>query len=296
VTSAPTSVAVERLRAALAAQVAELRRHEPGVRTGADVESVHDMRVAARRLRSILRAAAPMLDERWVDGLRGELAWLGDGLGAVRDLDVLLEKLHADAAALDGGDAILAATLLRPLEADGREARQKLVAYLDDVRYERLLAALDDAASTPRVERDDLSLDDLAAREFRRLRKRGIPGPELGNAALHKRRIRVKRARYAAELADPSERRRTRRFLKAAKELQDVLGAHQDAVVARRRLRTLARGAGRVDLAVAAGRLIERQEQTKRDARASVQRAWKRLRRRGDKAWPQVAKKAKKTS
>ena len=81
----------------------------------------------------------------------------------------------------------------------------------------------------------------------------GVPGspppregfPDLPDSALHRMRIQGKRARYAAELRRRPRVRRTaqsaRRFIEAARELQDVLGDHQDAVVAVRRLRELAR-------------------------------------------------------
>ena len=79
-------------------------------------------------------------------------------------------------------------------------------------------------------------------------------------------RIQGKRARYAAELAAPAEGKRVGRFVDAARELQDVLGEHQDAVVAVRQLRELARVADRTDTALVAGRLIEREEERKKAA------------------------------
>src|SRR5690242_12387331 len=72
--------------------------NEPGVRAG-DAGAIHDMRVATRRLRSTLRTYRGVLpDPRRTEGLRDELRWLGDALGAVRDGDVLGEKLAAAVA------------------------------------------------------------------------------------------------------------------------------------------------------------------------------------------------------
>jgi CHAD domain-containing protein len=80
-----------------------------------------------------------------------------------------------------------------------------------------------------------------------------------------------KRARYAAELVSRKE------FVRWAKALQDVLGEHQDAVVAAARLRQLAVGAS-PGQALAAGRLVEREQARRAATRATWRKAWKRLR------------------
>jgi CHAD domain-containing protein len=93
---------------------------------------------------------------------------------------------------------------------------------------------------------------------------------------LHTVRIHTKRARYAAELASPELGKRGAKLVERAKEVQDVIGEHQDAFVAEERLRALAlRGGGKTGLT--AGRLIERQHQRKRAARKAFPDAWRRL-------------------
>ena len=74
--SEPTGDA-ERLRAYYAQQHADLLAADPGVRLGGDAEPVHEMRVAVRRLRALLRAARPVFVREWADELRTELGWLG---------------------------------------------------------------------------------------------------------------------------------------------------------------------------------------------------------------------------
>src|SRR5581483_10955800 len=76
----------------IAAQRDALIANDPGVRRG-DPDAVHDMRVALRRLRSTLHTFRPALDTARTEPLREELKWLGQVLGAVRDNDVLAEKL-----------------------------------------------------------------------------------------------------------------------------------------------------------------------------------------------------------
>ena len=281
----PEASVLDQVRARLRSQYEELLRNDPVVRISDDVDAVHDMRVAVRRLRSLLRTAEPMLDADWVDALRAELDWLAGRLGTVRDLDVLIEHLESEAAGLNGGDAAVASALLRPLETERGRARGRMRSGLEKQRYYDLLDALEEAGTVPPARRVDLTLRKLARREFRKLRRRAQGFPELPDSALHRMRIQGKRARYAAELAAPAPGKRARRFVEAARELQDVLGEHQDAVVAVRRLRELARVADRTDAALVAGRLIEREDARKNAARRDAAGAWKRVRRAGKRAW-----------
>jgi CHAD domain-containing protein len=273
---------LDHLRSMLGEQHEELLRQDPSVRVGGDPEAVHDMRVAARRLRSVLRSSKPMLDPDWVDGLREELDRLGQALGAVRDVEVITAHLEAEIAQLDAGDAVIGGRLLPGLRARHEAARAELLAALESDRYLALLGAIEAAAAAPPVRRADLEPSELAAREFRRLRRRvrGLPS-EPSAGALHKIRIRGKRARYAAELAGRSAGKPARKFVDAAKALQDVLGEHQDAIVAERTLRDLSRQTHDHEAALVAGRLIEREQRRRDAARAAFPRAWKRLKRRG---------------
>lgn len=76
----------------LSTQVDALLRHDPGARRGAD-DAVHQMRVAARRARAVLRAYAPLFDRERIRPVADELRWLGGVLGEVRDLEVLRARL-----------------------------------------------------------------------------------------------------------------------------------------------------------------------------------------------------------
>jgi CHAD domain-containing protein len=74
------------------------------------------------------------------------------------------------------------------------------------------------------------------------------------------------------------------RLIARAKDFQDVIGDHQDAIVAEARIRELAESAPH-DTALVAGRLIERQRERRRDARSRLPRTWKKLKRAGKKAF-----------
>jgi len=107
---------LRQLSAMLQAQYREILVNDPGTRLGTDPEHLHRHRVAIRRLRALLRAGAPLLERAWVKELRSELAWAGGALGEVRDLDVLLEHLHADAAELRPADRDAVESLLPSLQ------------------------------------------------------------------------------------------------------------------------------------------------------------------------------------
>ncbi len=96
---APTGP-LDALRMRLRAQLRAVLANDPGTRLGRDPESLHDMRVAVRRSRALLRAGQPLYAND-MSGLTEELRWVGEKLGAVRDLDVLLERLRAETEDLD---------------------------------------------------------------------------------------------------------------------------------------------------------------------------------------------------
>jgi CHAD domain-containing protein len=277
--------AIDHVRARLENQLDELLRHDPGTRLGDDPEDLHDLRVAVRRLRALLRAADPLLVPDWSGPLRDELKWLGGELGPARDLDVLLEYLRREADDLDV-DRVAFAEVLRRLETERAKARKRLTAALRSKRYIALLDALESAARAPHVRALDAPLEKLAAREFRKLaRAVEALGDDPSDEALHKARIRGKRARYAAELAEPVAGKRASRVAARAKAFQDVVGEHQDAVVAEDRLRALIPGLASGEAALAAGRVVERQRARRRRARKGLPKAWAKLERSGRRAW-----------
>jgi CHAD domain-containing protein len=274
----------EILRQALAEQVREILAHDPGTRLGADPEELHDMRVAVRRLRAFLKTAEDALEPEWRDDLRSRLKWLGGELGPVRDLDVLTERLRGETEGFEEAEARAAERLIGSLEQGRREARSALLAALRSDPYFELLDDLDAAAAAPRV-RGDIDLAALATKGYRRLRKQaGAIGPDSSDDVLHEVRKSGKKARYAAELARPVAGKRAGRFVKEAKAFQDVVGDHQDAVVAEERLRELVANRSGATL-LAAGRLIERERIRRAAARAAFGKAWRRLDKAGKAVW-----------
>lgn len=266
-TAAPTDSPVHHVRVALDTRLRALLSHDPGARIGADVEDVHQMRVSVRRMRATLKAARPLLDAEWSDGLRAELGWLGRSLGPVRDLDVLLPRLRGLAADLPGDDPAAAETLIGALDEEYMLARRDMLTALNAPRYTTLLEQLADAIRLPLPSRSATEnrpeLVELVRVEYRSLskavRKAGENPPD---AVLHALRIKGKRLRYTGELAEPALGRPVRRLLSATAGLQEVLGDHQDACVAQDRIREIiARLGPEVDRSVpfVAGRMVERE-------------------------------------
>jgi CHAD domain-containing protein len=263
-------------------QYAEVLRHDPGVRLDLESEDVHRVRVAVRRARAVLRAARPLLDTEWSEPLRAELKWLGGVLGPRRDLDVLIERLRKEIGDFEAPEREAAEQLVEMLREERDQAQAVAVEALSSTRYYRLLDELESATRGPRVRRSDIPLSRLAGREFKRLRKRARRLTWAStDAELHRTRILSKRARYAAEFAEPDMGKRGRRVAKRFAGLQDVLGEHQDAIVAEARLRELLAKAQGSDAAFAAGRLVERERMRRARARAAFPKAWRKL----ERAW-----------
>jgi CHAD domain-containing protein len=276
---------VRQLAAMLQAQYREILANDPGTRLGSDPEHLHRHRVAIRRMRALLRAGAPLLERRWVRELRSELAWAGGALGAVRDLDVLLDHLRRDAAGLDPGDREAVESLLPALVSRREAARAEMLGDLASIRYMRLLDRLEAELTAPPARTTGTTLRQIAAKEFRALRRevRGL-GEQPADEQLHEVRKTVKHARYAAELAELGRGRKATRFVSAAKRVQDVLGEHQDAHVAEQAMRDLAEIA-QPRAAAAADLVIARQRARRAQRRAEFPDAWRTLEKRGSAAW-----------
>ena len=276
---------IRHLTVMLEKQYWAILEHDPGTRLGDDPEHLHQHRVAIRRLRALLRAAKPMLDAAWVKELRAELAWAGGALGDVRDLDVLLDHLRADAGELPLDRRLAFEAIIEAISARRGEARERMLRTLRSARYLRLLDRLERDLADPPTAIAEVPLASIVRKELRRLRRevRAL-GPNPTDDQLHEVRKTVKHARYAAELAERSCGSEATKYIVATKQLQDVLGEHQDAHVAEETIRGLAADAPPA-VAYAAGMVAQRQRERRRQARAELPAAWKAVRKRGRAAW-----------
>ncbi|MGH9021728.1 MAG: CHAD domain-containing protein, partial [Acidimicrobiia bacterium] len=201
----PESSAGDAVRAAIAAAVTRLLAHDPGVRLGDDPEDVHQARVATRRLRSDLRTFGTLVDRDWAGALRSEATGVAALLGAVRDPEVLMERLLRQAATLPESDRAGIEPLVARLAEQRNKARVALLDELDNPRYAGLLERLVDAAADPALDPvasqpGSRVLPGVVRRPWRRLNRAVQDLPQdPPDALLHEIRIHAKRCRYAAE-------------------------------------------------------------------------------------------------
>jgi CHAD domain-containing protein len=270
------------IRHAIARSVAQIVRHDPGVRLGEDPEDVHQLRVGTRRLRSDLRTFARHLDPERVAAARAELGWLAALVGAVRDTDVLTARMRASGDALPDADRAAVSTLLSSLGRQDDAARTAMLDAMRSPRYVCLLDALVTLAgptppaldATPTTRAPARVAADLAGRPWRRLARAVAALPaNPPDGALHQIRILAKRCRYAAEAVGPLVGAPAARFAAAVADVQTVLGDHQDTVVAEGWLRDAARDEPSVG--VAAGELIAHERTERGRLRAQWPAVWR---------------------
>lgn len=281
---------LEKQAARLKALDTAVRRDEP--------DSVHQMRVTARRLRSTLQSFQAIWPYSETGRLKDELKWLGEVLGDARDAEVLNEYLRAGLAGLPAelvlGPAKARITVhFAPREADARAA---VVRALDSQRYFAMLDELDRLVSEPprtsaaAAPAGDV-LPDAVARAYRRTKRRmrrvkRMPTGPRRDAALHEARKAAKRARYAAEAVAPVSGKDARRFAKRMKAVQSVLGDHHDAVTARATARDIGVSAHLAgENAFSFGLLHEGAHRDAQGHDDQARRAWKRVTRRKSLRW-----------
>ncbi|MBO0512151.1 CHAD domain-containing protein, partial [Streptomyces beijiangensis] len=235
----------------LRAQVDAIVAYDPAVRRELP-DSVHQLRVATRRLRSAFRTYGKIIDRAVTDPVGEELKWLAAELGVDRDQEVLTERLTARIA------AVPRTLLLGPVRSRLRiwtvarrsGSRRHTLAVLDGRRYLALLETLDalltappllPAAARPAATALPKAVLKVHARLATRVEHAlTLPPGEERDLAMHEARKAAKRARYAGEAATPALGEPAKRFARRMKAVQTVLGDHQDSVVARDALRALA--------------------------------------------------------
>lgn len=287
---APTDLAVDAIRAVLGQHVRHLLLADVGVRRDLP-DSVHQMRVAARRLRSSFATFAPLLQADEAGALREELKWIASELGAIRDTEVMLERLdrHADLLPHDE-DRDRARGAIDPLlRARLATARAGALAALRSDRHQQLVddlmaAAIDPPVTDAAFTRCDRTLLPLVARTWKRLVRSVDDLDDDGpSEPWHRARITAKRARYAAEAVTGIFGRDMDRLADRLADVTEVLGDHQDAHVAQGILREVAREVdGPTGLSL--GRLLEVERDVEQEDRERFRALWGDVRRTARRA------------
>lgn len=260
--------------------------NEPGTRLGVDPEHLHDMRVATRRLRTVLELFETAIPETPRRSFAADLRWIGRALGRVRDRDVALGRvaeLAADAPALERSAW---AIFRHTLELQRARARVRLLERLDSERYVRFVERAREwiasgpphatavpaggapaYTAAPRLVAERMGALRLAYDEAERL---------VDQESLHAFRMAAKRARYSYEYFDDTAGPRAGRRARRLAGLQDFLGIHQDSLMLLFRLQKYAKtvpGRDR-ELTLAVGSAMGHLERAARMRRADLRRAW----------------------
>jgi CHAD domain-containing protein len=237
----PDDPMAEAARKALLFHFERMLLHEPGSRAGQDIEAVHDMRVATRRMRSALRLFKPFFEADALRPFRRHLRRIALALGEVRDLDVFMEK------ALSYGHnhpEVDLSPLLATWETQRQQARRVLIKQMDGKSFSRFVTEFHTFLTTPGMGAMPLPVPgNAAAYQVRHIAPRVIyehyeqvraydtvlDGASL--LTLHALRIAFKRLRYTVEFFEEVLGPEAKLVIKEIRGMQDHLGDLNDTRV-----------------------------------------------------------------
>jgi len=210
--------------------VGHLLANVPAARAG-DAEGVHQMRIAARSLRALLRLFRPLLKRRRTEPLDSDLRQLGRCLGEARDWDVFLDQTLAKA------NTDWAVALRTSGEERRKAAHEAVRDMLAEPRFTRLVLTLgawtEDMPLKRRMARPVGSLaPDLLGRLDRIVRKRGRGLRHADPPHRHALRKSLKKFRYGTEFLAGALHRDPARLIRKTKKVLDTLGDMNDGTVA----------------------------------------------------------------
>ncbi len=272
----------------LGRQLNALKLHMPWAWEGLDPEGVHQMRVAIRRFRSVLRFFRHMFHGDTMTKLNHELRWLARILGNARDADVCGEAIPGYREALSEKFSDAIGSYEQHLRDTTSEAYAALIEGLESERYVELVHQLENFINSgPPISVlrrfGSVRISDGADLYFKPLiemmlkQGRSIKADSPADK-LHELRIEAKRLRYLLEFLSEIESERWTKAVKATRRLQTILGDHQDAYTAQVRLQAYAQSVPlRVnarEILLAQGALIHLEEERAIKCREQFYSAW----------------------
>jgi len=238
-------------RKALLPELVKVLKHEQGSRTGEDIEDVHDMRVAIRRIRSTFRLLGGYYKPKAIDPYNRQLRKVARALGAVRDLDVMIDNLTKYAGGLSDEQRTALQPAFAKLDEEREQARADLNRLLDKGSYRRFLGDFGKFLTTAKAGARAGSDGDVAPVQVRHIlptliydhlghvRAYDSVLPDADETTIHALRIEFKRLRYAVSLFSDVMGSTIKTFVEELKEIQDHLGSLNDVSTARIRLNDL---------------------------------------------------------
>lgn len=233
----------------LAQQLTKMLEHEAGSRTGEDIESVHDMRVATRRMRSLLRLLKRYYQSKSVNKYGKSLQMIARTLGEVRDFDVLISDLQMFASDQKEDVKATIVTLIARLDKRRQKARAKLIQFFDSPAYSKFIPRFSQfiikAQETPPIDGDETPhqirhlLPILLHERLAAVRAYETVVDGIDEDTLHALRVEFKRLRYAVEFFHPVLGSSADSFVDEIKTMQDNLGRANDLAVFQSRIKSL---------------------------------------------------------
>jgi CHAD domain-containing protein len=235
----PEDTMSEAGRKVLLDQFVKMLYYEDGSRSGENIEDVHDMRVATRRIRSALRLLSDYYKPKTVRAYRRPLRTVARALGAVRDLDVLITDVQQFQGTLDESHQEDIQVVIANLEAERTLARQELIRVLDEDEYRRFVEDFSAFLTAPGAGAKNLNgevypvqvrhvLPALLYSYLGAVRAYDRVLEAADATTLHALRIEFKRLRYAVSLFADVLGSSIKDFIKEIKVMQDHLGRMQD--------------------------------------------------------------------
>lgn len=276
--AAPEAPLAELGRVLLRRHLRRLLAAERKVRADKGIEAVHDLRVATRRLRAILRLLAPVGARKPLRTHRKALGRVAAAAGAVRDRDVLLADLAERAKGMSEHLQPSVEALREALAGERRQAHRQLVELLDSADHEATLKAFAGLMSGSEGWDDAPRVRDLGGstiwRHYEALRAHDRGGIPAEDEALHQMRIEGKQMRYVLELFADTLGPRADDAVNQLVAFQDHLGGLNDVVVARGLLEPHIQDDDAGPAAIAYLALREQQADT---SRAELPARWEKL-------------------
>ena len=221
---------------------ARMVQHEPGTRLGEDIEALHDMRVATRRMRVALEVFGPFFKEKAIKSHLKGLRSTTRALGTVRDMDVFSGKLNDYLESLPEAERLGFEVFLSQWEKKHNKAKLKMIHFLDSGQYQSFTQQFGQFLNTPgEGARKSKTIQPNQVRDlapimiYERLAAVRAYEQVLGNATieeLHSLRIQFKKLRYVVEFFRDVLGAESKEVIQTIKISQDHLGNLNDADVA----------------------------------------------------------------
>ena len=281
----PDGPAIEALCAIIEETLGHLLANQPAALVG-DPEGVHQVRIGVRRIRSALQLFSPHLEPHAKGLFEDELRHAGQTIGEARDWDVFCDEILAQVA--ETPEARKFGEMMRsPAEARRAAAHESCVQQLHDPSFRALVLGLAAWIEEGRENSDQIG-DKALKREIAGIAEKLLDGldakatkrgravrPDAEAAELHPLRKSLKKLRYSVEFLESIyDPKRTKRFLRRLKKLQDALGEINDAAMATRLAEGLAADK-HLELAPSVAAIASSQGRAARSAMKALAKSWK---------------------